>query len=444
MTWDNKVVWREGLFLRSHHFQQADRYVEMLVRAALEGLEQHAWGIGHLEIDQGALAQGKLAIAAARGLFPDGTPFDLPATADPPKPLELTEATRDCVVHLALPSRRPNALEVDEAGVLNGEGRYRVAEYDARDVAGAPTDMATLEIGRPALRLLLATQDTREHDLISVARVVEVRADRQVLLDDRFIPSCLHSGAARPLAAFMGELVGMLAQRADALAGRVSGSGQRGAAEIADFLMLQVVNRALPLATHLNESKSIHPEALFRDLVQLAGELATFTSNARRLEALQPYRHEDLQATFRPVMQALRQSLSAVLEQTATPIPLQERRYGVRVGVIPDRGLIASSFFVLAVQADLASETLRQHFPRQSKIGPVERIRELVNVALPGIPLKPLPAAPRQIPYHAGKTYFELDRASPLWKEMAQSGGLAIHVSDDFPGLEMECWAIRM
>jgi type VI secretion system protein ImpJ len=86
---------------------------------------------------------------------------------------------------------------------------------------------------------------------------------------------------------------------------------------------------------------------------------------------------------------------------------------------------------------------LRRQFPAQVKLGPVENIRELVNSALPGIGLRPLPVAPRQIPFHVGRAYFELDRASPHWKAMQTSGGLALHVAGDFPGLEMELWAIR-
>jgi type VI secretion system protein ImpJ len=52
-------------------------------------------------------------------------------------------------------------------------------------------------------------------------------------------------------------------------------------------------------------------------------------------------------------------------------------------------------------------------------------------------------AAPRQIPFYAGATYFELDRNSPHWQQMQSSGGFAIHVSGDFPELKMELWAIR-
>ena len=62
---------------------------------------------------------------------------------------------------------------------------------------------------------------------------------------------------------------------------------------------------------------------------------------------------------------------------------------------------------------------------------------------MPGIQLKALPVAPRQIPYRSGYTYFELEKHSSFWKELQTSGGFALHVGGDFPGLEMEFWAIR-
>jgi type VI secretion system protein ImpJ len=142
-------------------------------------------------------------------------------------------------------------------------------------------------------------------------------------------------------------------------------------------------------------------------------------------------------------MEDLRQSLSMVLEQNAIQIDLQERNYGVRVAVIPDIELIRSANFVLAVHADLPADVLRTRFPTQVKIGPVERIRDLVNLHLPGVTLRALPVAPRQIPYNAGYNYFELDTSHELWKQVERSGGLAMHLAGDFPELALEFWAIR-
>jgi type VI secretion system protein ImpJ len=224
---------------------------------------------------------------------------------------------------------------------------------------------------------------------------------------------------------------------------RLGQPGSRGVAEITDFMLLQVVNRWQGLLAHWANAGHVHPERLYSALVAMAGELATFTDPRRRPSAYPGYRHEDLQRSFAPVVADLRRALSSVLEQTAEAIPLQERRHGVRVGQINDRNLLRSAAFVLVVRADLPTEQLLRLFPHQAKIGAVEHIRELVAVAMPGIDLRPLPVAPRQIPYHAGSAYFELERSSQHWAVMQNSGGFAIHVSGQFPNLHIELWAIR-
>jgi type VI secretion system protein ImpJ len=142
-------------------------------------------------------------------------------------------------------------------------------------------------------------------------------------------------------------------------------------------------------------------------------------------------------------MHDLRRSLSTIFEQNAIQIELQERNNGVRVAIVPDPELIKRAKFVLAVHADVPSELVRSRFPTQVKIGPVEKLRDLVNLHLPGVTLQSLPIAPRQIRYHAGYNYFELDTGSDLWKQLDRSGGLALHIAGEFPNLDLQFWAIR-
>ena len=67
MYWNNKVIWSEGMFLRTQHFQQQDRYVERLVRNRTAHLRPHPWGVAKLAIDRSLLTTGRFAIAEGVG-----------------------------------------------------------------------------------------------------------------------------------------------------------------------------------------------------------------------------------------------------------------------------------------------------------------------------------------------------------------------------------------
>ena len=86
MSWRNRVIWSEGLFLRPQHFQQNVRYLEQYVEGRSGGLRPSAWGCDSLTVDQDMLRIGKVAISSAKGVFPDGTPFNIPDDDPPPTP----------------------------------------------------------------------------------------------------------------------------------------------------------------------------------------------------------------------------------------------------------------------------------------------------------------------------------------------------------------------
>lgn len=444
MSWDSKVLWNEGLFLQPHHFQQADRYTESLVAGLARRVSPYAWGVSALEIDEEVLKIGQFALKGCAGLTQDGTVFRVPSAEDHPPALDVPETIKDCVVYLSVPQRRQGALEVDMTGAELSAARLRPAEIEVTDVTSNSKKSVTLGVGKMRLQFALEVDDLADRLVIPIAKIVEMRPDKEIILDKSFAASCVDIRAAPPLDGFLREIDGLLGHRMVALAGRLSeGGSTKGTAEIADFLLLQAINRNLPLFRHFKEIENVHPEKFYRACISLAGELATFMTSEKHPPEFPPYQHDKLTQTFGAVMKVLRQYLSSVLEQTALSIPLDPRKYGISVGVIADRKLISTAGFVLAVKADIPAENIRRHFAGQAKIGPVEEIRQLVNSALPGIQLRPLPVAPRQIPYHAGVVYFELDADSPYWGKMTTSGGVAVHISGDYPGLNMELWAIR-
>jgi len=444
MSENNRVVWSEGMFLRPQHFQQHDRYLENFARGLSLGVKAYTWGFSRLKLDLNSLAIGKVGLSECSGVFPDGTPFNLPQDDDLPLPLEVPENEKASVVYLALPLKRSDATEVDSESFPDNMARFHLTERQVRDHNSGADGCYDVQIGTLKPRLMCDSQERSGYVCIGLARIVEVRADKTVVLDEQYIPPAVHCSAAGILGGFARELQGLFHTRGEALAARVAGSGQGGGvAEIADFMLLQMINRYQPLLAHLANAAALHPEEFFQFCLQMAGELSTFYRPDKRPIVFPDYKHDDLKASFIPLIDELRTLLSMVLEQNAVQLPLAEVKPGVYVAKRPDLRLLEGAIFVLAAKAQVSSELIRSHFPPQVKIGPVEDIQQLVRAALPGISIQTLPVAPRQIPYHAGYSYFELNKQSELWAKMSASGGFAIHIGGSFPELELEFWAIR-
>ena len=118
MSWYSKVVWSEGLFLRPHHLQQNDRYLEHLVESRVAA--RHALSVGLLAIWRSTATSRSRASSSLRraaGVMPDGTPFDIPADSPLPEPIDVPETAAGQIAWLSMPVAAPNTREVDERDV---------------------------------------------------------------------------------------------------------------------------------------------------------------------------------------------------------------------------------------------------------------------------------------------------------------------------------------
>ena len=440
-----RVIWSEGLFLRPHHFQQLERYIESLLDARLvrEGNAQN--GFLKLQIDQSLLLQGKIHIASSAGLFPDGTPFELPSDACLLTPFEVPESARDQVVYLSAVLRRAGSKLVAFDAREHGVRRTRYAAVDAKvadAVAGFDSE-ADLKVG--ALNLSMGLGDSLDGMMTSlpVARIIERRADGSVQLDAKFVPPLLDIAASQRTQSWLDELYGLIKQRADALAGRIGGAATSGVGDTADFLLLLACNRYEPLLAQLRQTSPLHPALLYNEMLKLAGECATFGRESRRPPELPIYKHTLPAECFEPVIEEIRRAMTAVLDQTAVRIPLRDLGKGLFRADIPDPRLISSGFFVLAATSQQPIERLRTAIPAQVKIGPTDKLRDLVMLNLPGIKLEIQQYPPRQIPFHANFAYFQLEANNPLWQPIEVSRAMGLYVAGEAPGLEMQLWAIR-
>ncbi len=447
MSLRSRVAWSEGTLLLPQHFQQQERFVEALVEARTGKIRPYAWGLLDMQRNTDLDTQGKFALRACAGVMPDGTPFRFPDGDPSPPELDLPPSAAGAIIYLTLPNRRDQAVEFAAAGAVGSGARYHLGEVTAFDNLRPSPEGEPIEVGGLALSYEVGSdRPLQGRTRIAVARVAEMRDGRPVY-DTGFAPTVMDVAASPVLAGWLHDMWSRAQRRQMELARRSveSDAGMAGAS----YATLQMLNRWAPLLNHLRQRQTVHPEELFGVLLQICGELATYTTPQRYLVEDDPgapilYRHDDLTASFRPLIKGLIDMLGHLYEEVSYRLELHEltpeQDY---VSPIQERTTYFRDTLFLAVYVPGRSQEVRTSFKDLAKIASVDSIDQAKYLADSPIPLTPWDRAPPEIHGQDGYVYFELIKKAPTWDEFASSPGLAVFVPARWPGLKLELWAVR-
>jgi type VI secretion system protein ImpJ len=440
MSWYSKVFWSEGLFLRPHHLQQNDRYVEHLLERRVGDVTPYPWGFSALEIDRDLAQQSKFCLRRATGVMPDGTPFDIPADSPNPDPIDVPETAAGQITWLSLPVAAPNTREVDDKDADSASRYLRGAETFIDSTSSLRIE-EEIDVAHPRLAFELRRTAKPGYIGLGIARVLEVR-DRNILFDEKFIPPMLICSAHPVIDGWINRIVGLIDNKLEELSRYASEPGAGGGLQSVDYLVLQLLNRQVPVLKHFARSAYVHPERLFGELLRIAGELATYATPERRARHYPAYDHDDLENVFSPLLRDIQDFLSAQLGRRAIRLEIIQRTQNAFVSPIRDRSLFRNATFVLEVAAQRQLIEIQNEFPHLFKVGPNNKMNEIVNANLPGIPLVHLPTPPPYIRAMADHVYFYLDRKSLLWPEFSVATYIGMHFAGDWPELELWLWAV--
>ena len=432
------------MFLGPQHFQQHDRFLLNTIAGINRANGAFSFGLLQCEIDHNSLAEGKFSLASVRGVFPDGTPFSLPDDDELPDPVEIGTDVHNQIVSLAIPYDVHSDKDIAEEKMNGSFSRYVLKDQMIADRHSPDSSTEeTVFTGNLWTRLILEDSDQSAYHTIPIARVVERRDDDSVILDKKFFPCACSLSASPQLIELCREIHGMLHQRASELAGRLGSASASDTSQLNQFLLLLQINRFKPLLQHISQAENDHPEQVYRELLQLAGELSTITTSARTCPEFPEYLHRDQYTSFAPVVDSLRQSLNWIPDSTTESIPVQHVKAGIYTASVHDKHLFETARFILAVKARVTPEELQRRFPRQTTISSKTKLRELVEAQARGIELSALVTVPNSIPMYESNVYFELRQGDQLWKEIAVSGDIAMHIAGTYADLSMQLWAIQ-
>ena len=437
----SRVVWSEGMYLGPHHFQVQSRYFEDSLQFAASSLWFAAYGLAGVELDADALQNGTISLLHARGILPDGLPFNMPEGEPLPAVHTIGEhfpPTRDGItVLLGIPPRKPDGLNcslVDGAG----SGTRYLAESRVLHDENTGADERPVRLGRKNLRLLFDTEPAADLVTLPISRIMR-DGKGHFVLDPNFVPPVLQISASARLMLLVQRLIEILDDKSASIArqGASSGLAEFSTREIANFWLLHAVNSAISPLRHLLVAKRGHPEELFMELSRLGGALCTFAFDKHPRD-LPLYDHDNLSESFETLDRHIRAHLETIVPTNCFSIPLKAAGDYFYEGEVADQRCLGRSRWVFAIRSKVGEAELMARTPQLVKICTPPFVRELVRRALPGMALTHLPVPPTAISARVETQYFGISRSGPCWDHMVQTRRVGVYVPGEFPSPEVE------
>jgi type VI secretion system protein ImpJ len=444
----SKVVWSEGMHLGPHHFQVQNRYFEEITHFGISKLWFEPYGLVGLELDAEALRNGTVCIVHARGIFPDGLPFNMPESDSLPAPRSIAELfppTRESLtVLLAIPPYRPGApnCALTEQG-LNGATRF-IAESAMIPDENTGLDEKPLKLGRKNIEIRLDTEETGTVQVLPIARI---RRDGSgnFIYDESFIPPCTQISASPTLMLLARRLIEVLQEKGASVAldNRGKGKFQAGfsAQEIGQFWFLHAINSSLGPLRHIFFTKRGHPEELFLELLRLGGALCTFALDSHPRD-LPLYNHMALDVCFADIEKHIHDHLDLLAPSNCLSIPLTPVANYFWEGAITDQRCLDRARWLISVHSPLGDAEVITRTLQLVKICSAQFVPQLVKRALPGMELTHVAVPPSAVARRVESQYFSVARAGPCWDHIVQTRRVGIYVPGDLPSPEIELLVI--
>ena len=435
------VHWYEGMFLRPHHFQAAQRHAAHLANLGEKLDLYYNWGLRSVEIDLDALANSRLVVRSLQARLRDGTLVTVPddGQLDAVDLKAAFERQQVQTVYLGVPAVNLGKANVTADGNVDG-ARYRV---DAQALEDENTGINPQEVHVRLLnlKLLLSSEDHTGYEILEIGRLRRSdKAEATPEVDETYIPPVVACDAWKPLAAgILQQIYDRIGKKITLLADQVTSRGisfdslAQGDPQI--FAQLRELNEAYALFGTLFFAHGVHPLPAYCELCRLVGQLAVFGKSCRPPE-LPRYDHDDLGGCFYAVKRYIDDLLNIVREPD-----YQQRPFigaGLRMEVALEPKWLESAWQMYVgvhspLNTDECIKLLTKPGQLDMKIGSADRVDRIYQHGQAGLKFTHSSLPPRALPSAAGLIYFQVSRESQKeeWLNVQKSLTLAIRLNEN-------------
>lgn len=429
------VNWFEGMFLRPHHFQAADRYWQETVAEQVDFTSAYSYGVFQVNISADALKNGVLEFSGLKARWHSGTIVSQSETQVERVALAQRMAgvgSQTVMIYLGIPimlEGQPNAGR--DLGGLRRFVQFP-RECDEEVEGGNRQEVILREVN---CRVLLAHEDLTGFEILPLARLTRSPGDAAgLMLDPNYFPPALTVQSWAELSAVMRTIFDLMGSRQKILCEVIReknislSSHSHGDAD--KMVLLQVLNQALGELNCLAFARGVHPLVAYTALCRIVGACSIFGEHPG-LDSVPRYDHDDLAFIFRWAHDQIRRLIYAVKEDD------YEQRYfvgsgpGMMVQLEPAWFGLEWDWYLgvdpINVSKDECLELLGGKV--DWRLGSSDQVhRYFVNLQ-PGVGLKSLTQAPGVLPSRGNWLYYRVRNDGIPWQHVQATQTLAMRVN---------------
>lgn len=434
------VNWCEGMFLRPHHFQAAERYWDELASLNTNFSNPYAYGLQKVTISAEALANGSLEFGSLRARWKDGT--IIAQDENHIERVELTErldltkiGNNPVTAYLAIPTLQEGQANV---AINSTGGHYRYIEFhrpiDDESVGGNRQEIALRTLN---YRILFSHEELSGFDTIPIARLVKSQADDgHFLIDSNYFPPAMTIQSWPELAGVVRAIYDVIGSRIQSLSEVVREKSitlsSQSQGDLEKILLLHSLNEASGELSCLAFASGVHPLVAYTALCRIVGKCSIFGPGLT-IEKVPRYDHEDLATIFRWALDRIRKLIYSVKGDEYEQRYFQGSGRGMLVQLEPEWfGLEWDWYFGVDPVNISRDECI--HLLKDSidwKLGSSDKVEQYMTLQKPGIKLKPVAQIPRALPSRGNWVYFQIRREEDAWKHVQVTQTLAMRVRSD-------------
>ncbi len=446
-----EVHWSEGMFLRPHHLQASQRWLETTVSSGFDALRPFGWGFLRLSVAAEPLENFTFRLDECIVRMKDGTWVHVPENTDV-EPLDFQEAIEQAdgplEIFLGIPQIqevRANSVSLEHPEQVTGTPRFEPHAVVRRD-ENTGENPQTLYVRRMRGKLFTAGDDSTGYDVVRVGSVV--KSDRPGAipeLDPLLCGPVLTIQSDAGLARFVKSLADQIEAKNE-----VMGKEAREhrmlftdgmPANTEHLLKLHALNETRAQFRAMLQSPLLHPYDIFVVLSRLIGQLSVFQD-----ELVPPrlplYDHDQPGAALYQLHGHIETMLDGL-----RPMAYVERRFvrkkdprgheGLEVEL--DRSWVDDDLEMYvglhSVGMDIAELERHIYSGFNFKLASPSRAPRIGNIAVRGLRLqiKSVPAGtlPRRQDLH----YFRIDKTigsdrTDYWRECENENGIRIGIQE--------------